>query len=290
MKYLIALVLLMVVGCSAYAPPKDWVVKTALPGSLKEISGITSVGADIYAISDKPRPLLYKLDEKGKLVATINISNFIANDVEAITADDNHLYIGDVGDNSGTRKERTILQIDKSKLGSSVTGEAIVFTFPDEKAVDKKKDNNYDCEAIAAFKGALYVFTKDREDKETRLYEVPATPGKHEAKFISTFNAKGLITDAAFNANGTELALTGYHKGHVNPFVILFSNFKGNDFFSGNHQKIHLGSSKAGWQIEGITYGRNNMIYLTSEGNKKVAANFYGIDRKNLPALDTKGD
>ncbi len=151
--------------------------------------------------------------------------------------------------------------------------------------MDKKKKNNFDCEAIAVANGVLYVFTKDREDNETKLYQLPNLPGRYEAKYISTFNAKGLITDAAISANGQELALCGYDKGHVKPFVLFFSNFKQNDLFSGNHQKINLGNKEQELQVEGITYGSNNMIYLTAEGGKKRPARFFAIDRKRLAAL-----
>jgi hypothetical protein len=133
----------------------------------------------------------------------------------------------------------------------------------------------------------LYFFTKDREDKETKLYVIPKTPGKYAARYISTFNSEGLITDAAINQAGSELALIGYHKGHTFPFIYLFNNFQGNDFFSGEHKKIELADKKWDWQLEGITYSKN-LVYFSCEETKEVTATLYGINRDNIFQLEKK--
>jgi hypothetical protein len=289
MRYLFLITIISFFSCTGAPGNSRWAVHAELPKPLKEVSGITAVGNTIYAISDKPKPVIYQLDERGKLISTININGFKPNDVEAITSDADNLYIGDVGDNDGVRNDRTILKISKGSLQSTTTqGEAIVFTFPGEGEAQGKRDNNYDCEAIISFAGSLYVFTKDREDKETRMYQLPNQPGRYEAKFINKFDVNGLVTDAAVNASGTELALIGYHKGHVKPFVLLFNNFKGNDFFSGKSQRIQLGDKNDEWQIEGITYANDNRLYLTAEGGKKSNAEFYAVDRDQLIKMDNK--
>src|SRR5205085_8408040 len=151
-----------------------------------------------------------------------------------------------------------------------VTGETIEFTFPNEEVTDDKKQNNFDCESLMSFKDSLYIFTKDREDKETKLYVLPKTAGKYIARYISNFNSEGLVTDAAMNKQNNELALIGYHKGHLYPFIFLFSNFQGNNFFSGDYQKIELANKKWDWQLEGITYSNKNVVYFTCEGTKEV--------------------
>lgn len=140
---------------------------------------------------------------------------------------------------------------------------------------------------MISYKDSLYIFTKDREDKETRLFVLPKSPGKYTARFINSFNSEGLITDAAINSANNELALIGYHKGHRFPFIILFNDFRGNDFFSGSHKKINLADKPWDWQLEAITYG-NNMIYFACEGTKQVAATFYGIKREDLLKIDKR--
>ena len=280
---------LVLSACAASKDKSPLVVKTLLPKELKEISGIAADGADIWAITDKPRAEIYRLDQSGKLKQKITITNIEATDVEAVTADRDYIYIGDVGDNTGDRVERRIIKVAKANINSGkATGEVINFTFPGEGEVTKKKENNFDCESIISFRDSLYVFTKDREDKETSLYTIPKVPGQYSARFISSFDAKGLITDAAINPANNELALIGYHKGHRYPFILTFNNFISNDFFSGKHERVNLADQPWDWQLEGITYGNNNTLYFACEGTKQVDATFYGIKRNDLDKIEKR--
>ena len=268
------------------------VVKTILPKELKEISGITAVGEDLWVITDKPKAKVFKLNAGGKLLQTINVSNVEATDIEAVSSDAGFVYLGDIGDNIGDRADRKIIKIPLSNIpvGAEVqvTGETIEFNFPNDVGTQDKKQNNFDCESLLSFKDSLYVFTKDREDKETKLYVIPKTAGKYTARYINTFNSDGLITDAAMNKQNNELALIGYHKGHTYPFIYLFSNFQGNNFFSGENQKIELADKKWDWQLEGITYTSKNLVYFSCEGTDEVPATLYGINRNDILKLMKK--
>jgi hypothetical protein len=280
-------------SCSSPKGKSPLVVKTVLPDELKEISGMTAIGNDIWVITDKPKSRIFKLDSEGRIVQTVHISNIEATDVEAVTSDKNFIYIGDVGDNIGDRVQRRIIKVAINSIPAgrevNATGETIDFVFPNEKVATKKKQNNFDCEAIVSFEDTLYLFTKDREDKETKVYSLPKDSGNYAARYINSFNSKGLITDAAINGQNDELALIGYHKGHQYPFMLIFSNFTGNDFFSGDHQRIELADKPWDWQLEGITYGNGN-VYFSCEGTKEVPATFYGIRRDDLFKLKKTKD
>lgn len=291
-KFLIFILPCFLLSCSASEQKSGPVTKTILQKELKEISGIAAGGQDIWAITDKPRAQVYKLDLSGNLKEQVVITNASATDVEAVASDADYLYIGDLGDNTGDRMERKIIKVAKANIKAGteakVTGETIEFIFAEKEQAEKKKQNNYDCESLLSYKDSLYLFTKDREDKETRLFVLPKTPGRYTARFIDSFDSKGLITDAAINSTGDELALIGYHKGHRFPFIILFNNFHGNDFFSGSHKKISLADRPWDWQLESITYGNDNMLYFACEGTKQVAATFYGIKREDLYKIEKK--
>lgn len=291
-KYLLLILPCFFLACSNAQQKSSLVVKTLLPKELKEISGITASGTDIWAITDKPHATLYRLDLSGSLKEQVEITNVQATDVEAVASDADFIYIGDVGDNTGDRIERKIIKVAKKAIKNEknvkVTGEVIEFVFAGDGQTESKKQNNFDCEALLSCKDSLYVFTKDRQDKETRLFVLPKTAGKHTARFIDSFNSKGLITDAAINPANNELALTGYHKGHKFPFIILFNNFSSNNFFSGDYKRINLADKSWDWQLEGITYGIDNNVYFACEGTKQVAATFYGIKRKDIDKLNKK--
>jgi hypothetical protein len=151
-----------------------------------------------------------------------------------------------------------------------------------------KKSNDFDCEAIVPFNDSLYLITKRRTDDQSELYVIPKSPGKHIARLISKLDTKGLITDAAINPQKNELALAGYEKGHEHPFVILIKNFKGNDLFSGSVERIELSENNKEWQIEGITFKSNDVLYLSCEETKNNPAAIYSTKTSTLNSVFSK--
>ena len=260
--------------------------RKSLPKKLKEISGQVTDGNAIWAICDNPKSAIYKLDTAGNVLQQVVVSNIAATDVEAITADENYLYIGDIGDNDGSRNERIVMKIKKSAIGKSesevVTAEKITFYFPDEVEVKKKKKNNYDAEAMLSYKDSLYVFTKRRGDDNTELMVIAKTPGNAVARPAGVFNSKGLVTDAAINSNGSEIALIGYEDGHQSPFIWLLSNFTGADFFSGSAKEYQLADRKVDWQTEGITFYNNNILVFSCEETKDIPFHVFLCRNENL--------
>lgn len=262
--------------------------KNLLSKELSEISGIAKDGNVLWAIVDSKNANIYKLDLSGKIIQTIHIDNVKLKDVEAVTIDQHYLYIADVGDNNGVRADRTIIRIKKSiipgKPITSVKGEVIKFTFPDEGVVKNKKNNNYDCEAVLSYRDSIYLFTKRRDDLKSALYVIPKVPGTYAARYISVLKTKGLVTDAAMDESGNNLALIGYDEdNHSMPFIWLLSNFHGDDFFSGKEERFQLTSKKLlDWQLESISYKDENSFYIACEKTKDIANTLYVIKRADL--------
>ena len=280
---------------TAHSQETTFQAKNPLQKELGEISGIAKDGHFIWAIVDSKNASFYKLDESGKIVQTIHISNIKLKDVEAITIDKNYLYIADVGDNSGVRPDRTIIRVKKSSIPSgkivTVSGDIIKFTFPDEGVVKNKKNNNYDCEAVLIYGDSIFVFTKRRDDLKSALYVIPKVPGTYAARFISVLKTKGLVTDAAIDERGNNLALIGYDEdNHTKAFIWLLSNFKGDDFFSGREERFRLTNQKMlDWQLESICYKDENSFYIACEKTKDVPNTLYVIKRTDLIHSD-KGE
>jgi hypothetical protein len=263
-----------------------------LPKQLKEISGTVKDGDVLWAITDASGSI-YKLDLQGRVLQELKLTGLRLNDVEAVAVDRKYLYIGDIGDNDGTRTDRVIVRIPKSSLSkgrTSVTGEEIRFTFPDEGTVKKKKSNNYDCEAMISYGDSLFVFTKQREDMGTNLYVLSKTPGKHQARDLGHFKTKGLVTDASVNDRGNEISLIGYDEGHRRPFVYTFSDFNGNNFFSGKHKRYELThKTNLDWQVESISYRDADSYFISCEKTKDVPNTLYVVPKADLINSD-KGD
>jgi hypothetical protein len=256
-----------------------------LPKKMKQISGMVKDGNFLWAICDNPKSDIYKMDLSGNVVQQLELKNIEVTDVEDITSDADYLYIADVGDNDGNRDERQIIKIKKSTIGSEkkaiVDAEIIQFSFPEQGDVKKKKNEN-DCEAIISYKDALYLFTKRRNDKQTELFMLTKQPGTQKLKPIATFNSKGLITAAAINSAGNEVALTGYESDHKQPFIWLLSGFSGNNFFSGQQNRYLLSQDDKSWQVEGITYKDNASLFITCEETPDVQAALYLVTKDQL--------
>jgi len=278
-----------------YVPPKHRVEfkagesyvrkKFKLPSALEESSGLIKVDNKLWTMNDSGgKPELYQIDERrGGIVKTFRVNNASNRDWEDIAYDDNYVYIGDFGNNRGNSKALKIYKIPRASLRSqkSARAEVIRFSYSDQKDFrSRPRKTNYDCEAMVAYHGKLYLFSKDWGDHKTRLYELSETAGKQVARYISTFNTQGMVTGASMNKELDILILTTY-SSLLNVNLWVFKNFRGENFFSGDYKKLHLHNPLAG-QIEGVTFTDNYKAYLSSEAFSKYIFSFdaalYSLD------------
>lgn len=232
---------------------------------LKETSGLIHWNGKLWTHNDDTDTNLYALDTlNGSILETYSLSNVVNQDWEEIAQDDSFVYLGDFGNNaSGNRQNLNILKIDKSSLINKVPKiEYIKFKYENQNEFDHKKPNNtnFDCEAFVVTKDSIYLFTKEWKTNYTTVYTLPKTSGEYIAKQKEVFNVKGLVTGACLFEN--RLVLCGYTK-RGRPFIDLFYDFKGNDFFSGSHKKIKI--KPRFLQIEAITTKDGKNYYLTNE-------------------------
>jgi len=259
--------------------------KFKLPSKIKESSGLIKLDNRLWTLNDSGgESVLYQIDEgTGRIVKTLKIKNAYNRDWEDIAYDDTYVYIGDFGNNRGNRKDLKIYKIPRASLRTqkSVRAETIHFSYSDQKDFKSRlRKNNYDCEAMIAHHGKLYLFSKNWQNQKTRLYELSTKIGRHNAKYIATFNIDGMVTGATINKELNILLLTTY-SSLLNVKVWAFTNFKGRNFFSGNAKRLNFKSSLQG-QVEGITFIGNYKAYLSSEAFKKYIFSFdamlYGLD------------
>ncbi len=236
-----------------------------LDKKLKETSGLIHWNGKLWTHNDDTDTNLYALDKlNGSILETYSLPNVLNQDWEEIAQDDDFVYIGDFGNNaSGNRQDLNILKIDKLSLTNKVPKiEYIKFKYENQNEFDHKKPNNtnFDCEAFVVTQDSIYLFTKEWKTNYTTIYTLPKVPGDYIAKQQERFNIKGLVTGACLFKN--RLLLCGYTK-KGRPFVDLFYNFIGNDFFSGSHKKIKI--KPRFLQIEAITTNDGGIYYLTNE-------------------------
>ncbi len=245
-----------------------------LPADLLECSGVEhTADSSFWMHNDKGNPpLLYQIDQQGAEIRTLNIAGFDNNDWEDLTSDDDHLYIGDFGNNKNERTNLAVLLIAQpGKITTSqIIPEAIHFSFKDQTQFPPEKpDKLFDCEAFFAHNGRLYLFIKDRTKPFqglTRLYQLDATPGIQQAVPVSDFRTSdrkpdGAITGADISPDGNMVALISTRQ------LWLFTDFVLPDVFAGKVDRLSIPDDR---KFEGVVFTSNCTLCLTNEKNKRA--------------------
>jgi hypothetical protein len=144
----------------------------------------------------------------GELELPDNVKNV---DWEDLAQDDkNNLYIGDFGNNNQKRKDLTIIKFNLL----SQKANHIKFHYPDQMNFppQKNRDKNYDCEAMLWAKGNLYLFSKNKGNKNVKVYKLPDQAGRYEAEIIDTLILPLQITAADISPDGQFVSLLSYGK------------------------------------------------------------------------------
>ncbi len=263
-----------------YNPP----VKFLLSDEIEESSGLAYLNGKLWTINDSGGlPMLYAFDTAvGQIVQRITIANATNIDWESLAADDEYIYIGDFGNNSGNRDDLAIYIVPKSEIplegDATVESSKITYSYSDYSGkIEKKKYNNFDCEAFIAYGDSLYLFSKNHSDQQTKLYRLPNYQGDYIAELVTTFNTSGLITGADINNESHEITLVGYVDNSWVPFTWLLFDFEGSNFFLGNKRRIDFINVIA-TQTEAITYTIGKHEVITSEGHVLFSQTAYDFN------------
>jgi hypothetical protein len=271
---LISLTFICFTGCS---PVKKSVTGTAHGFSFEKVITLDSIytetsGLEIYKNTiithndSGDLPSLYFLDLAGKGIGDVTYDNMYAIDWEDITKDKTHLYVADIGNNYGDRKDLAIYKIALTDLtDKNAPVQKLSITYPDQIIFDRNEQQHpYDAESIVAIDDSLYLFSKDWKGLSTVVYQIDKNSSSQIAKVIMTNPVNGLITGATFN--GTDRVMLCGYTSTLDPFIVPVSYSKGSFTI---HKKIML-PLKNGAQIEAITYvdtdtSGNEIYYLSSE-------------------------
>lgn len=231
-----------------------------LSKKVNETSGLELVDGNFLTLNDSgDEPYLYTFDREGKILSKILIKGALNRDWESLASDENYIYIGDIGNNKGNRKDLKIYLIDFDfKLVDSIN-----FNYKNQSKFKKKKKNRFDAEALVSIKDSLMIFSKNRKDLTTEVYSLPKTPGFYAVNPKYSFKVDALITGADYDSKLDLLALAGYSYSIKKQYLFLFKNFsyiKTNDTI---FQKFNIPITNA--QIEAIKIINDKNFWLTSE-------------------------
>ena len=256
---------------SMTAQIKNVKVEFELPASLKESSGVIFFNDKLITHNDSGgENKLYELDiTSGEVTRTVTITNAINVDWEDITQDATSIYIGDIGNNSGSRTDLKIYKISKSDYISNdaVTAEIIAFSYLAQTDFTANLfKTEWDSEALISFDSSnLILFSKNWVEDKTKAYTISKNAGNYSlSPMATTLNSGGLITGGTFNPLSKKLYLVGY-SSLLQPFVWVNENFSSNtDIFDGTNTKTVLELFQRE-QIEAITFLDEKRYYMTSE-------------------------
>ncbi|WP_313003712.1 hypothetical protein [Chryseobacterium gleum] len=300
MKKLFLIITLIIIQ-SAFSQQTDFLkIKkyrvNYLDDKIGETSGLNILNGKLYTFNDSGNPAeLFEIDKKsGEIIRTLK-TNLINTDWEALANDGENFYIGDFGNNTGTRKDLMIYKVPYERLDESnvikipgseraLDGTKILFYYPEQtEFISKNIKNDFDAEAMIYLNGKLHIFTKEWVSKATSHYIVdPEISELQKAEKIETYKTGFVVTDASYFDK--KLYLIGYTR-KTEVFLDIFTETEPGIFFNEKPKHYYLGTALALGQIEGISADESG-IYISGEkfrsplGSTKPS--FYFIPKDQL--------
>lgn len=258
-------------SCTYAATNVSYPLVDSLANELPESSGLEFWDQLLWSHNDSDNSSrFYGFDTLTGLISrSVLIENSPQIDWEDMTKDESHFYIGDFGNNAGTRTNLKILKIPFASLTGNaldtVQSEFIQFSYPDQTDFSGVNTNhNFDCEAFVFFNDSLHLFSKNRSNGYTKHYVLPTNPGTFVATLVDSVFVDGQITSAAFSSDSI-LFLIGYKPPAYSPFAFIVWDYHQNNLFSGNKRRLQLGSVLTMGQQEGVCFSSGKTGFISSE-------------------------
>ncbi|WP_146185081.1 T9SS C-terminal target domain-containing protein [Flavobacterium pallidum] len=262
----------------AYAQPAEVLCKPKLKRScikpskaillqneLNEGSGLVAWEGKFWAHNDSGNARLFALDTaSGNIIQTYDLP-LENRDWEDLGQDKTYFYLGNFGNNAHRVDTLQIYRIRKESLLQKIPSiDTISFAWPETITGNKKDKINFDCEAMAIVGDSICLFTKEwKRGHRTRLFTLPKVPGKWTANYRYTLKTRILVTGASYEENTKQLVLSGYNMV-LRPFLLVFPETNGTDFFSKPGRKIKI--RRRFRQMEGVTTFDGVNYFVINEG------------------------
>jgi len=258
-----------------------------LSDSLRESSGLTNIDGRLFSFNDSGNTSeIFEILPGSSHIEKTFQTGLKNIDWEAITNDGENFYVGEFGNNLGTRKDLKIYQIpfkNDSLIVDSI--KTIPFFYPEQTDFTPKNiNNNFDAEAVIFLDGNIHIFTKEWITNTVSHYFIDKNMTENQpAQKLESFDTGFVVTDASVFEN--KLYVVGYTKNASVYMMIFEKDETGNLFFNKPLKKYSLGRAYNVGQIEGITATEKG-IYISGERFsikiKKVPQSLYFIPFKDL--------
>lgn len=256
-----------------------------LTSEIKETSGLIYLNQKLITHNDSGgEAALYEIDSvTGNFTRKVVISNAENIDWEDICHDDTYIYIGDFGNNLGSRTDLKIYRIliadYLTSVNDTVAAETISFNYDDQiDFTPMLFSTNFDAEALISYNDSLYVFTKNWSNFQTNIYAIPKTIGVHQIVKIDNINSQGLVTGATYNSIANTIILTGYD--FFSAFIVEIHQIASNKFSDATIERYPI-QLLGSFQIESIAPLNNQQYYFTSEESTSGSSKLYRLNAKD---------
>lgn len=274
-------------GSSGFSPVFVPEFKSELPKEIEETSGLFFHNGKLWTHNDSGgKPILYALDTVNfEVVQRITLLKAKNKDWEDVCTDGETVFVGDFGNNKGSRKKLRIFTFPLSAIpeegDTTIIVDSILFRFGDQTNFEKRKQaHDFDCEAMFATEDYLYLLSKGWETGTTRLYRLSKTHGQQVAEVVNGFDSQGLITGADYDRENRVLAIVGYVKTVWKPFLYLIFDFEEDGVKLSNH-RFEM-PQLTGAQAEGICFFDDGRCYITAETSPSMTARVFVADFRRI--------
>lgn len=260
----------------------------ALGDELRETSGLIYWAGALWSINDSgDTTALYALDpHSGSTLRRVIITGIQNRDWESLAQDDTYLYIADMGNNRGNRQDLTIHRVLKSDLLDSAQARTVAaqtpiyFYYPEQEDFAPRSDHNWDAEALYVMEDSLYICTKERGQRFTTWYSLPAQAGRYPAQRRVHLEVNTLVTGADYDPVCKTLALVSYTPRLLHLWIIPAHDRDQLEYVASyRYQKRKLGRFLWKGQLESVCWQPNTQVlYFTTEATPLRKASLYRID------------
>lgn len=221
--------------------------------AVPEASGIAQAGGSLWTHNDSGAPVLYRIDGSGRPTA-VTVAGSDVRDWEDLASAScsagTCLYIGDIGDNRGSRERITIYEVPVPAQGSTSTKPSMSLHL-------RYADHPHDAEALVVTKKlGVFIITKE---VPPRVYQIAASvkPGETGTlRLFRTLKEKVRITGATVSRDERWIVMRS------NTTLLVFTL---DDFAKGGEPiRVDLQGLKEP-QGEGVAFGTSD-LWLVSEG------------------------
>ncbi len=266
--------------------------KSNLENAISESSGLIYLNHRIITHNDSGgKAALYEVDSiNGQIVRTVYVGNTSNVDWEDICHDQSYIYIGDIGNNDGSRTNLRIYRIAIADYlntpNDTVMADTISYSYANQTNFSPgNMATNFDAESLISIGDSLYIFTKNWKNSWSNVYAISNKPGTYQIDKKDSLDVKGFITGANYNTMDSVLTLVGYNI-ILAPFVVNVTGFGSGLFSQGTIVKkgLKLGSSASG-QVESICHISGKQYYISSEAALGKSAALFNLDMSNNMSL-----